>query len=154
MRTVGIFLLLALTFAPAPQATVTARVAAVLDGDTIVLADDTVVRYIGLDAPERRVRGGKGENFSEEATMFNAQLVAGKLVMLRFDVRFRDVYGRLLAYVFVDGRLVNAELVRWGYARAAPYAPNYRYQSLLQAMERIARQQNRGLWARENLMVQ
>lgn len=152
MRMVATFFVLSLTLAPAPPPSVKACVTKVVDGDTIVLADGTVVRYIGVDAPERQVYGHKKEMLSEEATMFNARLVAGRSVLLQFDARLRDAYNRLLAYVFVEGRLVNAELVRWGYARADPYPPNYRYQRMLKAMEDIARKHNRGLWARENLI--
>jgi len=153
MRAVSAFLLLALTLTPAPQASVTQRVAAVLDGDTIVLADKTLVRYIGVDAPERHGPDGRQEVFSKEATLFNARLVAGKSVSLQFDARLWDVYNRLLAYVFVDGVLVNAELVRWGYARTTSHTAHCKYGPFLQAMERIARRQNRGIWAIENLMT-
>ncbi len=152
MKTLATLLLLAVTVAPTPPPSVTARVAAVVDGDTIVLADNTVVRYIGVDAPERHLPGGIREPFSEEAKTFNARMVEGKPVLLRLEVGTRDAYNRLLAHVFVDGVLVGSELVRWGYAKASPHSPNCMYSSLFRAMELSAKRQNRGLWARENLM--
>jgi micrococcal nuclease len=58
-----------------------------------------------------------------------------------------DRYGRLLRYVFLaDGTFVNGELVRQGYAQAITYAPDVKYQELLRALEREARDAERGLW--------
>ena len=49
---------------------------------------------------------------------------------LVFDAERRDVYGRLLAYVYVGDEFVNAELVRRGYARTLTIPPNDRYAEL------------------------
>ena len=49
---------------------------------------------------------------------------------LVFDAERRDVYGRLLAYVYVGDEFVNAELVRRGYARTLTIPPNDRYAAL------------------------
>ena len=71
------------------------RVSRVVDGDTVELADGRKVRYLGINTPER------GQPFYQEATDFNAELVAGKKVRLEFDVDTIDKYGRTLAHVFV-----------------------------------------------------
>ncbi|HZA88826.1 MAG TPA: thermonuclease family protein, partial [Solirubrobacterales bacterium] len=63
-----------------------------------------------------------------------------------FDRELRDRYGRLLAYVYVGSRLVNAELVRRGYARTLTIAPNDSRAGLLARLEREAGQAGRGLW--------
>jgi micrococcal nuclease len=42
--------------------------------------------------------------------------VRGRFVRLETDIKERDQYGRLLAYVYVDDIFVNAELVRQGQA--------------------------------------
>jgi micrococcal nuclease len=67
-----------------------------------------------------------------EATDANRQLVEDRTVYLEKDVSETDQYGRLLRYVFLaDGTLVNAELVRLGYAQSVTYAPDVRHQNLL-----------------------
>ncbi|MDB5178713.1 MAG: hypothetical protein JWN01_656, partial [Patescibacteria group bacterium] len=59
----------------------------------------------------------------------------------------RDKYGRLLRYVYLpDGTLFNAELVRDGYAFAYVVFPLAKLEEF-RALEREARDQNRGLWA-------
>ena len=65
---------------------------------------------------------------------------------LRFDDERRDQYGRLLAYVSVDGRFVNAELVRRGFARTLEIAPNTDEAARLDRLERRAGAAGLGLW--------
>ena len=101
--------------ASTPPAVVDAwPVVSVVDGDTIrVLYEgrDEPVRRLCIDTPER------GEPGFEEATGATRSLVEGREVVLEFAEPGRperDRYGRLLAYVFVDGRNVNVEMVRLG----------------------------------------
>ena len=77
-------------------------------------------------------------------------MLAGQIVRLEPDPSQgdQDRYGRLLRYVWLpDGRLVNLELIRQGYAFEYTYDRPYKYQALFQAAEREARAQQRGLWA-------
>jgi hypothetical protein len=67
-------------------------------------------------------------------------------VQLVLDVQPRDRYGRLLAYVHVNGQLVNAELVRRGYAEVATYPPNVRHYAEFVELQRPARLAQQGLW--------
>jgi micrococcal nuclease len=72
--------------------------------------------------------------------------VRGKVVDLAFDVRVRDRSGRLLAYVWADGRHVNAEPVSRGYAAAATHLPNVRHAQEFRRREQRAREAGRGPW--------
>src|SRR5690606_2024423 len=76
----------------------TAKVVAVLDGDTIVISGGEKVRYTGLNTPESRHPDKLPEYCGQEAFEANRRLVAGKTVRLEFDEQRRDRYGRLLAY--------------------------------------------------------
>ena len=122
----------------------TARVTRVIDGDTIEIAGGYRIRYIGIDTPEVHPQV---EAFGLEAWQANRELVEGEEVRLERDVTETDKYGRLLRYVYVDDILVNAELVRLGFAEAKAYPPDIRYQDLLEAMEAEARAAGRGMWA-------
>ena len=119
----------------------TARVAQVVDGDTIELTDGRRVRYIGINTPERN------QPYYEDATDTNRQLVGGKEVQLEFDVETFDQYGRTLAYVWVAGAMANLEIVQRGYANAFTVPPNVRYEGQFREAERDAREAERGLWA-------
>jgi micrococcal nuclease len=127
-----------------------AEVIHVVDGDTVDvrLADgsEDTVRYIGVDTPESVAPDQPVECYGHRASDFNRALVLGETVRLRFDAERRDRYGRLLAYVYLGRRLVNATLVRRGLARPLTIPPN---DSLAPRFERLARaagRAGRGLW--------
>jgi micrococcal nuclease len=127
-----------------------AQVIRVIDGDTIQVRIGHVtelVRYIGIDTPET-VHPTRGpEPYGEAAKEVNRTLVEAQVVTLVFDVQERDRYFRLLAYVWVGDRLVNAELVKKGYASAAAFPPNVRHAEYFRQLERNAREWKQGLWA-------
>lgn len=143
-------MLLPLLLAPAAQSQpIEGTVTRVVDGDTIhVTLGDRVekVRYIGVNTPEVRHPIKGEEPGGREAAEMNRRLVAGKRVRLETDVQTRDRYGRLLAYVWVGDVMVNAELVRLGYAQVMTVPPNVRHQDLFVKLQREAREAGRGLW--------
>lgn len=121
----------------------------VIDGDTIELSSGEKVRYIGVDTPELHRPQKSVEYFAREAYEANRRLVEGKKVRLEFDVQKQDRYGRLLAYVYVDGIMVNEWLVANGYARVATFPPNVKYAERFLELEREARRLELGLWKKE-----
>ncbi len=124
-----------------------AKVTRIYDGDTIRLDNGESVRYIGIDTPETHHPYRPVEFLGKEATQMNQDLVGGKRVYLELDVRRRDRYGRLLAYVFLeDGTFVNAELARLGYAYTMTIPPSVKYTELFRKVAREARENKRGLW--------
>ena len=122
---------------------VRAKVSRVIDGDTIVIGGGERVRYLGVDTPEV---GEDPEPFGPQATELNRRLVEGRSVLLVKDTSDRDRFGRLLRFVYADGILVNAELVREGFARAVVFPPDDRHAGCLAALEEEARRERRGLW--------
>jgi micrococcal nuclease len=143
-------LLLALVASGAVAAgTIEGTVVRVVDGDTIhVRLTDRVekIRYIGVNTPEIHHPSKGEEPGGREAAEVNRGLVGGRRVRLELDVQTRDRYGRLLAYVWVGDTMVNAELVRLGYAQVMTVPPNVRYQDLFVKLQRQARDAHRGLW--------
>jgi micrococcal nuclease len=67
-------------------------------------------------------------------------------VRLEGDVEPRDVYGRRLAYVYVDGRRFEDELLRKGYARLLVIEPNHAHARTMLHEELDARRAGVGLW--------
>ena len=143
---------------------VTARVVRVIDGDTIEVSiggADEDVRYIGIDTPETVKPGTPVQCYGPQASAANHSLVDGRTVRLVFDRERRDVYGRLLAYVYTRpgggnggsasatgrSRFVNAALVREGYARTLTIAPNTAHVGLFRSLQARAGQAGRGLWS-------
>lgn len=123
------------------------KVATVIDGDTIVLANKETVRYAGIDTPEFDHERHLAQPFAESAKELNRQLVGGKRVRLQFDEQRRDAYGRLIAYVLMaDGIMANQVLVAQGLACCAFHPPNLKYSQQLLNAQREAMTAGRGLW--------
>lgn len=116
--------------------------ATVIDGDTLEIAGERV-RMEGIDAPESDQTCGGGW-FGEwkcgrAATDQLRWLVGGRRVDC--EAAGRDKYGRVLGWCSVDGRDINAEMVRTGHAWAF-----VKYSIRYQAIEADARRAKVGIW--------
>lgn len=125
------------------------------DGDTIRVMYKGVnepVRYLLIDTPEtNHPRLGK-QPFGTEAKERNRALVNSGNLTLEFDVgEKRDKYGRLLAYVYVDGKSVQGTLISEGLARVAyVYPPNTRHLTPYEEAQQVAKSKKLGFWAVED----
>ena len=116
----------------------------VVDGDTITVEGGLRVRLIGIDAPER------DEKCYIEAKEYLKSMILHKEVDLEKDITDKDQYGRSLRYVWLDNKLVNAEIVRAGVAIAKQYAPDTKYQRIIADAEQEAIEKQVGcLWSPE-----
>ena len=125
------------------------RVMRVVDGDTIEVRLDghsEDVRLIGIDTPETVKPDTPVQCFGERASHFTKRRLTGRQVRLVFGVERRDVYGRLLAYVYVGGHFFNPILVRRGLARSLTIPPNDRFAPRFRRLELAAARVGRGLW--------
>jgi micrococcal nuclease len=121
----------------------------VVDGDTLVIAGGDRVRLIGVDTPETKHPNKPPEPFGSDACEFTRQMVEGKRVQIEHDPGERtDRYGRTLGYVYVDGRMLNEQLLLEGLARALT---NYPFSAAMKdrfrAAEATAKAQRRGIWS-------
>lgn len=123
----------------APSTTTTVRT--VIDGDTLVIADGTFVRLIGIDTPER------DEFYYETAKTALTTMVEDQVITLVRDTTDQDQYGRLLRYVYVDETFVNLELVAAGHARVVWFAPDVAQYDQLREAAVQARAAGLGIWA-------
>ena len=121
------------------------KVSRVVDGDTIEIVGGKKVRLIGIDTPELNKSGATG-CFGREAYDYLDELLDGKSVRLEKDVSETDKYGRFLRFVYLEDVFVNDKLVRDGYARVYTYPPDVKYQDQFRESEKLARENNLGLW--------
>lgn len=149
-----LFSLALLPFLAAAEARVTfmtrtAVVTDVEDGDTFHLTfPGHPVEYranlIGVDAAGWEEEGG--DCYAKEAADFLRLLILSREVTIRWDSHDKvDRRGRLLVYVEVDGKDVNAEILRGGYGWVPrPFAVDRKEEYL--RLERRAREEKKGLW--------
>lgn len=119
-----------------------------IDGDTLAFADDTgsqeTIRLLAIDTPERN------EQWYAEAREALKRLVGNGPVQLEFEKPGRierDKYGRTLAYLVVNGKNINIEMVRLGWSEYIDQYGDRRYAREFIAAEAEARAARRGIWS-------
>jgi micrococcal nuclease len=140
---------------PASAKTYQGQVIKVFDGDTILVrikGHEEYVRLREIDAPETAAHKKKGqEPWGRKAREFALSRLKDRNVRLETaDRDERDVYHRLLAYVFAGNTFLNREMVQSG--NAFFYRPPIRgkYAAQLEEAEENARNQGVGVWDRKN----
>jgi micrococcal nuclease len=121
----------------------------VVDGDTIearIGGEVEDVRLIGVDTPETVKPGTPVQCFGPRASHFSKRVLSGRRVRLVFGVERRDVYGRLLVYLYLGDRFFNPVLLRRGLARTLTIPPNDRFAPRFERIQLVAARTGRGLW--------
>lgn len=117
----------------------------VLDGDTLIFQGESI-RLACIDAPEKEQKMG-----NQAKKQLEKLVNQGKINRLeRLD---KDFWGRTLAIVYVDGKNLNVELIRRGYAFVYPRYLSlcpYSIQQELQQAQREAQRNFRGVWFEKN----
>lgn len=115
----------------------------VVDGDTFYCRDGRKVRLIGVDSPER----GQGAPARQARHALARLIPIGRAVRLERDVAPTDRYGRVLAWVWAGGTLVNEAMVRQGWAVIYTVPPNVKYAARVGQAQNEARVHGAGLWS-------
>ncbi len=119
--------------------TLTGKVVAISDGDTLTMLQDKQqfkIRLSEIDTPE------KSQPYGTKAKQALSDLVFGKVV--RIEVETTDRYGRTVGKVYLEDLDINAELVRYGHAWVYR---RYAKDKTLFDLETEARENQFGLWA-------
>lgn len=121
----------------------------VSDGDTIqIMTPEQTklkVRLYGIDAPETSKPNRPGQPFGEESTEALKRKLFGKCVTI--DLVDVDKYRRLVCVVFQDGRNINIEMVREGFAEAFIEYLKKPFQDEFLEAEYKAKAERRGIWS-------
>ena len=119
-----------------------------LDGDSLLMeehGEKYQVRLLGVDCPE------KGQEFADKARTASRAFARGKIVELEYGPRRTDRYGRVLAYVWREGQMLNELLVRKGLALAIAHDQGEPHADLLKQAMDMARRDKTGFWSKGGL---
>ncbi len=123
----------------------------VVDGDTLLLRKDRLrVRLQGVDTPETVKEHTAVQKWGPEATAYTERFIdnANERISITVDGEGVDQYGRHLAFVWHDGRLLNEELIAAGLARAKlGYDYSQKMKDRLRVAQSKARREKRGIWS-------
>ena len=129
---------------------------ACVDGDTARFknSEGEVIkaRFLAVDTPETVHPTKEVEAYGKEASSYTCtNLTDATEIKLEYDFgsNEQDNYGRDLVWIFVDGKLLQEYLVREGYAKVAYLYGDYKYTTLLQDTEEIAKAEKIGIWSDE-----
>lgn len=128
----------------------TAKFVRAIDGDTAELkvkGKKYTFRFLAIDTPETVKPNTKVAFMGKRASNYTkTALKKAKKIQIQYDGSKTDRYGRRLAWIWVDGKLLQKQLVQKGYARVYYIYGNYKYTKTLQATEKVARRKKLGVW--------
>jgi len=113
------------------------------DATTIILEGGTRVRLLGLAPPPRSA----GNRMKRLATNYLSGRVKGKSALLFPGPQGPGSRAIAEAYVVVDNRLLNAEMLENGWSCAASLPPKHPYREAFVSLEKYAKNLGRGMWA-------
>jgi micrococcal nuclease len=128
------------------------KVVRVVDGDTILIRyngtyEKVRLRCVNTPKPvpsEKKQR----DTMAEIAFRYTQKKLTGKYVDLEFESWSRGKHGVLYAYVFVDGKNINLELVRQGLSRYyIKYGQSKNYHDEFKIAEHHARKEKLNIWS-------
>lgn len=128
----------------------TVKLSKCTDGDTahfLIDGKDKTVRFLAINAPEYTK---EKEPYGKEASEYVCNVLTNaKKIQLEFDDGSdeTDKYGRVLAWVYADGKLVQRELVKQGLAEVKYIYGDYAYTDELKALEKEAKAQKLAMWS-------
>ena len=123
-----------------------------IDGDTAVFKMDKrniKVRFLAVDAPELKHFDTEEQPYAKEASNYTCKkLKNAKKIELEFDEKSKkkDKYNRYLAWVFIDDKLLQNELVKNGYVKVTYLYDDYKYIDVLKKSEEKAKQSKKGIY--------
>ena len=124
-----------------------------VDGDTakfIYKEEEITARFLAVDTPETKHPTKGEEPYGKEASEYTCErLKNAENITLESDEDSdeKDKYERYLVWVFVDGELLQKELVRNGLASVAYLYGDYKYTNELEEVEQIAEDEKIGIWS-------
>ena len=123
-----------------------------VDGDTfrvMINGEEHLIRMLAIDTPELAKNGNAAEYYAEDASNYTCnKLENAKKIELEYDPKSDkvDKYDRVLAWVYVDGKLLQEDLVKNGYAKVSYLYDDYKYTSTLQELQELASAKEKGIW--------
>ena len=121
-----------------------------VDGDTawfIYNNKSSKFRFLAIDTPEST---NKVEKFGHDASKYTCDMLTkAKKIEIEFDSNSnkKDKYNRYLAWIFVDDKLLQKEIIKKGYAEVKYIYGDYKYLNELKKEENVAKKNKVGIYS-------
>lgn len=126
-----------------------------VDGDTIKVIkskEEITIRLLAVDTPETKHPSKKEEAFGKEASNFTCNKIKNaSKIEIEYDKESSktDKYDRHLTWVYVDGILLQEELVKNSLAKIEYIYGDYKYINKLEKLEEESKLKKEGIWSLE-----
>lgn len=123
----------------------TVKLSKCIDGDTATFTNVGTTRFLYIDTPEstRTV-----EPYGKEAAAYTCSLLKkANTIELQYDGPKKDKYDRTLAWVWIDGKLIQKEIIKKGYVEKFYDYGTYSYETELEELQATAQSQKVGIWS-------
>lgn len=122
-----------------------------IDGDTAKFSINdkiTTVRFLAIDSPETVKPNTPVQPYGKKASDYTCNVITNaREIRLEYESSNKlDKYGRTLAWVFADDKLIQKNLVEQGYAKVAYIYGNYKYTNIIKQAELQAKKEHKGIW--------
>lgn len=124
-----------------------------VDGDTakfILDNEEITVRFLAIDTPETKHPTKEVEIFGKDASEFTCNsLKNARKIELEYDENsdLKDKYERYLAWIWIDNKLLQNEIISEGLASVAYIYDDYKYVDLLESTQDEAKSNKKGIWS-------
>lgn|GEM_PF-419087 len=163
-KVIVLFFLFNVVFLPHLFARDKAIVLSVIDSDTLRVrykSNEERFKLVGITTPDTKLNSAVLDNAEKYEKDVNDILLIGKRtleftkslvkpkdkVSIEFDIQFLDKDGRYLGYVYLeDGRMLNEEIIKAGFASPSAERLNVKYKKKFQKAFADARENRKGLW--------
>jgi len=129
---------------------ITATFVNCVDGDTAVFkinGQEKKFRFLAVDTPETVHPTKEVEEYGKDASEYTCNKIKNaKVIEIEYEDSKTDKYGRDLGWIWVDGNLLQKELIEIGYAEVAYIYGNYKYTNLLCDSQARAIENKKGIW--------
>lgn len=143
----GIFIILFNQSQSLPQQKV--ELASCVDGDTArfyIDGENVKVRFLAIDTPEST---NTIEPYGEEASSYTCKaLTEANEIILEFEPEEEyDKYGRRLAWIFIDKKLLQEELIKESLAEVKYIYNDYKYTNRLYKAQNKVKVKKEKIWS-------
>lgn len=129
-----------------------------VDGDTakFIIDNETyTVRFLAINT-EESVSSKELNTFMGKVASFYTcfRLKSASKIKIEYDANAEkeDKYGRKLGWIFVDGDLLQLDLIEKGLAEVDYLYDEYKYTEKLQDAQSVAKDSNIGIWNEDNII--
>lgn len=129
-----------------------------IDGDTASFTINGItktVRFLAIDTKEIKSDDTKTKKYANKAKEYTCNKIKkAKEIVLEYDINSArvDKYNRVLAFVFIDGKLLQKELIKEGLAKVEYIYGNYKYLDELRKEEKNAKEKRIGIWSDSSII--